>query len=117
MTQSRKVASKKSPARRKISQKQAKKLIEKVCPRLVKTPRLRNIVRRAIRKTKTKEFADKLDAVLVLTDKLQDLVEQATAEYPHAEIHRRQVDGTIAININDTAYLLATAWKKLLAQV
>ena len=114
MKRAKSVVPKKSIDTNKISKKRAKRLIEKVCPHLIKAPRLRNIVRRAIRKTKTKEFANKLDAVFVLVGTLQDLIEQSTAEYPHPEIRRKQMSGAIAKNISDTSSLLATAWKKLL---
>lgn len=99
----------------KISRKQAKKLIENICPSLIKTSQLRNIVRRAVRKTQSKEFVDKLDIILVLSGKLQDLVEQDAAEYPNAEILKRQKAGMIEREIHDTVLTLAIVWKKLLA--
>jgi|GEM_PF-4623331 len=98
-----------------ISQKQARKMIGEVCPSIIKTPKLRNIVRRAVRKTRTKEFVDQLDAVLVLADTLQDLSQQDTAQNPG--LFNVQQDGSIGREIRATAVCLSLAWKKLLELV
>ncbi len=97
---------------RTLTKRQARALLERACPWLVKPKRLRSIVRRAVRKTRTKEFADKLDVVLVLMDTVHDLTEQESAMNP--ALLKAQRDGTIAKEIRTEFEKLMTAWEELL---
>lgn len=95
-----------------LTKRQARALLEKACPWLIKPKRLRSIVRRAVRKTQTKEFADKLEAVLSLMDTVHDLTEQESAMNPRLLAAQR--DGTITKKIRTEFRNLMTAWEELL---
>lgn len=98
-----------------MSKRQARALLEKICPHEFKARRVRNIVRRTMIKSKTKEFAAQLDALLAAVDHVHDADERLTAMNP--KLVQGQRDGSIAQEKNKAIECLLSRWDELVKLV
>jgi hypothetical protein len=98
-----------------MPKRQARAMLERVCPHQFKARRVRNIVRRTMAKSKTKEFTEKLDALLAAIDSVHDLDQQQTAMNPR--LTEAQRDGSIARKQNEALHHLLLTWEGLTALV